>query len=104
MWTMLSLRGFGWKTAIGFDHAGRTALRYELRQKGVANETIDAALEEQDEERAAWAALASKLDRWATLEQAEFEQKVMGYLARRGFRYDVSREVSQAAWRQQQEE
>ena len=82
-----------------FRPRGRAALRYELRQKGVEGETIDAALGEQDEEAAAWAALTPKLDRWAGLDQAEFEQKAMGFLARRGFGYSVCREVCQAAWR-----
>jgi len=87
-----------------FRPRGRAALRYELRQKGIESETIDEALDEQDEEGAAWAALSPKLDRWAELDQAEFEQKVMGYLARRGFGYGVCRQVCQEAWRRRQAE
>lgn len=87
-----------------FRPRGRAALRYELRQKGIESETIDEALDEQDEEGAAWAALSPKLDRWAELDQAEFEQKVMGHLARRGFGYGVCRQVCQEAWRRRQAE
>jgi regulatory protein len=86
-----------------FRPRGRAALRQELRQKGIEGETIDAALSDQDEESAAWAAVTPKLDRWAGLDQAEFEQKVMGYLARRGFGYGVCRDVSRAAWQRQAE-
>jgi regulatory protein len=86
-----------------FRPRGQAALRYELRQKGVEGETIDAALTDQDDERAAWAALEPKLDRWRGLEQAEFEQKAMGHLARRGFGYAICRSVSRAAWEQLQE-
>jgi regulatory protein len=87
-----------------FRPRGAQALRHELRQKGVERETIDTALEEQDEEGAAWAAVEGKIGRWADLEKSEFEQKLMALLARRGFRYDVCRRTASQAWQQVQEE
>jgi regulatory protein len=87
-----------------FRPRGTQALRYELRQKGVERETIDATLEEQDEDAAAWAAAEPKISRFADLEKFEFEQKLMAYLARRGFRFDVCRRAAQQAWAQLQEE
>ena len=87
-----------------FRPRGAQALRHELRQKGVERETIDATLEEQDEDGAAWAAVEPKLDRWSGLEKFEFEQKVMTYLARRGFRFDVCRRAAGLAWEQLQAE
>ncbi|MCC6458205.1 MAG: RecX family transcriptional regulator [Caldilineaceae bacterium] len=86
-----------------FRPRGSQALRYELRQKGVERETIDSTLEEQDDDGAAWAAVEGKLDRWAALEKMEFEQKLMAFLARRGFRYDVCRRTAEQAWQQVQE-
>ena len=112
---MERLRGYGYVDDAAFAQfwvenrnrfrpRGQAALRYELRQKGVEGETIDEALTEQDEESAAWAAVEPKLDRWRGLEKAEFEQKVMGHLARRGFGFDVCRRVGRAAWERLQEE
>ena len=69
------------------------ALRYELRQKGVANDILDDVLQELDEEEAAWNAVQSKLDRWRALDEWPFQQKVSAFLGRRGFGYDVVRSV-----------
>jgi regulatory protein len=87
-----------------FRPRGAQALRHELRQKGVERETIDSTLEEQDEDGAAWAAVEAKISRWAELEKFEFEQKLMAFLARRGFRFDVCRRAAALAWEQLQEE
>jgi regulatory protein len=86
-----------------FRPRGSQALRYELRQKGVERETIDSTLEEQDDDGAAWTAVEGKIGRWAELEKMEFEQKLMAFLARRGFRYDVCRRAATQAWQQVQE-
>jgi regulatory protein len=74
------------------------ALRYELRQKGVDKQVIDETLADADDEAAAWAAVEPKLGRWQDLEQAAFERKVMGFLARRGFGHDVVRRTMKRAW------
>jgi regulatory protein len=79
------------------------AIRYELRQKGVDREAIDAALEGMDEDDAAWDAAASKLDRWRNLPEDEFERKLSGFLARRGFSFATVRRTVQRAWKTIQE-
>lgn len=81
-----------------FRPRGARALRYELRQKGVESSAIDEALEDQDEEAAAWAAVEPKIERWQALPREEFDQKLMGFLARRGFGYGVCRRIAQRAW------
>ncbi len=75
------------------------AIRYELRQKGVDREAIEAALEGMDEDDAAWDAATSKLDRWRNLPEDEFEHKLSGFLARRGFGFATVRRTVQRAWR-----
>ena len=79
------------------------AIRYELRQKGVESDAIDAALEGMDEDDAAWDAATSKLDRWRNLPEDEFERKLSGFLARRGFGYATVRRTVQRAWKAVQE-
>ena len=66
----------------------RKALRFELRRKGVADETIDRALEQvdADDERAAALRLARSratgLDRY---DRATQQRRLQGLLARRGY-------------------
>jgi regulatory protein len=79
------------------------AIRYELRQKGVDREAIDEALADMNEDDAAWAAAASKLDRWRDLPEDEFVHKLSGFLARRGFGFDTVRRTVQRAWQAVQE-
>lgn len=87
-----------------FRPRGARALRYELRQKGLDNPTIDEALEEQDEDAAAWAAAAAKAGRWADLPREEFDKKLIGFLARRGFSYAICRRMADRAWQEIQGE
>jgi regulatory protein len=81
-----------------FSPRSARALRYELRQKGVERSVIDAAVAAVDEDAAAWAAVESKLARWQDLNQTDFERKISGFLARRGFSYEVVRRISRRAW------
>jgi regulatory protein len=85
-----------------FRPRGVAAIAHELRQKGVEGEAIRAALTEIDEERAARAAIERQLDRWRALTKAEFEQKIIAHLARRGFSFEIVRKVVQHAWEEQQ--
>jgi regulatory protein len=81
-----------------FRPRGARAIHYELRQKGVARDIIDEVVTDLDEEASAWAAVEGKLERWRTLDQDAFRKKVMGFLSRRGFRYDTVRTVCRRAW------
>lgn len=76
-----------------FRPRGTRALRYELRLKGVANEDMAPALAAVDEDEAAWSAVARKAESWRNLPEDEFQQKVLGFLARRGFGYPTARGV-----------
>lgn len=71
----------------------RHALRYELRQKGIADEVIEATLADVDEDASAWAAVERKLERWKNLSEEEFKKKILGFLGRRGFNYETARSV-----------
>ena len=78
------------------------AIRYELRQKGVANEDIDAALTEVDDDEAAWAAVQPKLSAWRRLPPEEFNKKVQGFLGRRGFSFETVRATLRRVQRDEQ--
>lgn len=76
----------------------RRALRYELRQKGIDENVIEKTLADLDEDDLAWRALESKLRQWKHLAKPDFKKKAMGFLSRRGFNYEIVREVTDRAW------
>lgn len=84
---------------------GGRVLRQELRQKGVARETIDSALPDKDEEQgnavaAARALLSSKERIWRNLDEREKRDKLFQAMQRRGFSFSIAR----SAWQQLQDE
>lgn len=77
-----------------FKPSGVRALRFELRQKGIASEIIDEALAEIDVAEAAYRAAKDKARRLRGNDKRTFRQKVGSLLARRGFDYDTARTVT----------
>jgi regulatory protein len=73
---------------------GVYALRYELRQKGIAGPVIDDVLGDVDDSAVAWMAASSVLSRWIGLESRTLKKRLMGYLIRRGFTYEVARRTA----------
>ena len=73
-------------------------LRYELRQKGLDEKTIAQALEQVDEEQSAHRLALERGRRLSHLDWSAFRQKLTGYLARRGYPYDIIRRAVQEAW------
>jgi len=76
-----------------FRPRSTTMLRYELRQKGVHEETIAAALEMVDDEETAYQAAHQWAQRPSNLTQKDVKRKLSAYLARRGFSYSVARDA-----------
>lgn len=76
-----------------FKPRGRAALRYELRGKGLSDAVIEAALDDHDERDAAHRAATDKARRLRGLSQPVFQTKMSSYLQRRGFSFDVIRDV-----------
>jgi regulatory protein len=80
------------------------ALRYELRQKGVSDGSIEEAISDLDEDDAAYRAGQSKLRSYAGSSEADFKRRMGSFLARRGFGYDVVRDVVIRLWEESGEE
>lgn len=76
-----------------FKPRGPMALRHELRQKGVADNVIDTVLADIDSDNAAYRAAEARVRRLRGLDERTFQQKMGGYLQRRGFDYATSRTV-----------
>lgn len=70
---------------------GHRALRYELRDKGIAQSIIDDLLDELvDEDDAAYRAAEGRVRRLRGHTQHEFKQKIGAFLQRRGFSYGAA--------------
>lgn len=74
-----------------FRPRGARALRVELRQKGLATETIETALQSiGDESEIALEAGRKKMRSYRTLDDRHFLSRMIGFLQRRGFAYAVA--------------
>jgi len=72
---------------------GTNALRYELRQKGLTDDTIAQALEPLDNPHEAYKAAKAHAPKLRGQDRRTFRAKLTGFLQRRGFDYSASREA-----------
>jgi regulatory protein len=87
-----------------FNPRGRHALQYELRQKGLSEQTIAFALEDIDEEDSAYRALINRARRVSPLDHGSFRKKLGAFLRRRGFSYEAISAALERTWREMVEE
>jgi regulatory protein len=81
-----------------FSPRAASAVRFELRQRGVAREiTEDAVDADQDEERAL-AAGRQRLRSLGGLDYETFRDRLGPFLLRRGFSYAIARQVTKTLW------
>lgn len=76
---------------------GAIAIKQELWQKGIDRETIDSIMYQvssiKGEEEVAEEALEKKLRLWRNLSGMELRKKATDFLMRRGFEYEVAKQV-----------
>ena len=77
---------------------GLRALRYELRGKGLSNDVIERALASVDVSDSAYRAAGKKARQLRHVDGSTFRRKMVAYLARRGFDYEVAREAVERHW------
>jgi len=77
----------------------------ELRQKGVADETIQKALDElPDDQDLAYQSAQRYARRLENLDWETFRKKLSGHLGRKGFSYEIVAEVTRRVWNEIQAE
>ncbi len=81
-----------------FRPRSRRALGYELRQKGLSEADIEAALTDVDEDALAYRALTSKIRQWQHLAEPDFRKKAFAFLNRRGFNYEITSQAVERVW------
>lgn len=76
----------------------RRLLAVELRRRGVAQHTADAATLDVEDDEAAYEAAGRRLRTLKTLAYARFREQLGSFLTRRGFSYDVARRTIDRCW------
>ena len=92
------------KNRSEFRPRSRRALAYELHQRGLADSAIEKALEGINEEALAYRAAVKQARRYEGLPIRDFRNKLGSYLARRGFSYEIIKEVVTKVWDEKQQE
>jgi regulatory protein len=86
-----------------FRPRSKAFLRLELRRKGLEDVTIQAVLEEGiDEQALALQAAKKQARRYAHLDWQSFRLKMVGFLGRRGFSYEIIAPVVSEVWHELQ--
>ncbi len=83
-----------------FAPRSKRALRSELRQKGLSDTDVQAAVADVDEEHSAYEAARKRAPRLAALDRETFYRRLSGFLQRRGFGYDVVKRVVSRLWQE----
>jgi regulatory protein len=78
--------------------ASKSALLFELNQKGIDEKIIKEVLVDVDNSELARTCVEKKLRPWGNLGREDFKKKILNYLKRRGFNYEVSLNAYRYAW------
>jgi regulatory protein len=81
-----------------FRPRGKRLLRMELRQHGLQDEAIEAAIQNVDEGELAYQVGLKQARKLRDLDRNQFRQKMYGFLARRGFDYEYISTVVERIW------
>jgi len=83
-----------------FRPRSKRLLQQELRQKGLSDEELKAALVGVDDAGAAYTVAKQRAGRFQALEHLEFKKKLVAFLARRGFDYDTIEPTVERVWKE----
>ncbi len=84
-----------------FSPRSQWLTKLELRQKGVASDIIDQAVDTIDDEDSAYRALLSKARGLPYSDYQSFRRRLGEYLKRRGFSYGVINNTVERVWQEQ---
>lgn len=87
-----------------FRPRSKLALRIELAQKGIDETLIEETLAGVNDEVQAYEAGRKKARQLPNTDEKVFKQKLLGFLARRGFSYEVTSSVVKKLWEEKKNE
>jgi regulatory protein len=85
---------------LSFSPRSARLINLELRQKGVAKETANEAVEDLNEENSVYEAGLKKARRLTSLDYDCFRSRLYDYMIRRGFSYEKIRHVIDRLWQE----
>jgi len=85
-----------------FRPRGRRALAYELKRKGIAQDTIEDVLENIDEDELAYQTAQKYQKKIPASNWLDFRKKLYAHLARRGFSYTTIATTVHRVWSERQ--
>ena len=86
-----------------FSPRSQRMTKLELRRKGLSSEIIEQVIGEIDERDSAYRAALKRAPRLSTSEYQAFRQRLGTYLGRRGFNYNIIKEITERVWKEQKE-
>jgi regulatory protein len=87
---------------LSFRPKSKRLIKKELRDKKIAAEIIEQVTEDIDDEGTAYKVASSRLPSLAHLDYPDFYRRLSGYLAYRGFNYEVIRETVARLWQERE--
>ena len=81
-----------------FRPRSKRALSFELRRRGIHADTIETALEDVDDSLMAYKAASKQAHKYKNCDWQEFRKKMLGFLSRRGFTYDICAHTITRTW------
>lgn len=81
-----------------FRPRSKRALSYELRHRGIQADYIEAALDDVDDSLMAYKAASKQAHKYKSCEWEEFRKKMLGFLSRRGFTYEICAHTIKRTW------
>ncbi len=90
--------GFWVEQRERFSPRAASAVRFELRQRGVAREITEEAVDSEQDEVRALAAGRQRLRSLGGLDYETFRDRLGPFLLRRGFSYTIARQVTKTLW------
>jgi regulatory protein len=81
-----------------FSPRSASAVRFELRQRGVAREITEETVDSDQDEERALAAGRQRLRSLGGLDHETFRDRLGPFLLRRGFSYTIARQVTKTLW------
>lgn len=94
---------FWTENRMSFSPKSRAMIKLELRRKGIDNQIVEKETFNLDDSIGAYKAASKLAWKLKSLKQGEFYSRLTGHLRRRGFDYDVIKEVVGKLWSEQLE-
>jgi regulatory protein len=83
-----------------FRPRSKRALQAELKRKGIHAEALGDALADANDADSAYRLAQRRAPRLTALPKPEFRQKLGGYLARRGYAFDIIAPILERVWKE----